>query len=71
MASAFSFASSGVWASLTPPAFPRPPTFTCALTTTWLPICSAAALASSGVLATEPGRTGTPWAAKRSLAWYS
>ena len=34
MAAALSAASSGVAASLTPPALPRPPTSTCALTAT-------------------------------------
>ena len=40
-------ASSGVAAYFTPPALPRPPTLTCALTITGLPISSAIALASS------------------------
>src|SRR3954454_22292976 len=71
MASAFASASSGVSASLTPPALPRPPVLTWAFTTTVVPYCSASALASAGVLATSPGSTGTLWAAKRSFAWYS
>jgi hypothetical protein len=40
----------GSTASFTPPAFPRPPTFTCALTTTLLPIFAAASCARSGVV---------------------
>src|SRR6218665_60384 len=64
-------ASSGVVATLTPPALPRPPVFTCALTTTTPPSFSAAALASSGVSATMPASTGTPYCSNRSLAWYS
>src|SRR5919106_2626554 len=71
MAWAFSAVSSGDSASLTPPALPRPPVFTCALTTTRPPICSAAARACSTVSATTPGSTGTPCAAKSSFAWYS
>ena len=49
-----SAASSGVAASFTPPALPRPPTSTCALTTTGPPMRSAAARASSGVVAVSP-----------------
>src|SRR5215218_2171929 len=64
-------ASSGLSASLTPPALPRPPTFTCALTTTVVAISRAIASASSGVSATPPGSTGTPCDANRSRAWYS
>ena len=52
ISAAFSAASSADRASLTPPALPRPPTLTCALTTTtpgWPPrSCSAPARASSG-----------------------
>ena len=55
IAEACSSASSGVFASLTPPALPRPPALTCALTTT-TPSSSAAARASSGVVATMPER---------------
>ncbi len=68
IAFAFSNASSGFSANLTPPALPRPPIFTCALTTTLPPSFSAAARASSGVVATAPPRTGTPFASKRSRA---
>ena len=64
-------ASSGSAASLTPPALPRPPTFTCALTTDLPPSRSATARAASGVSTTSPASTGTPCLAKRSLAWYS
>src|SRR3954447_11613275 len=71
MASALSPASPGVSANFTPPALPRPPVFTWALTTTGVPSRSAAARASAAVDATTPGSTGTPWAAKSSLAWYS
>jgi len=71
MAAAFSSASSGVAASLTPPALPRPPVFTCAFTTTVPPSSRAAAAASGGVSTVLPGSTGTPCAAKRSFAWYS
>ena len=49
-----SAASSGVAASFTPPALPRPPTSTWALTTTGPPMRSAAARASSGVVAVSP-----------------
>src|SRR6185437_16878446 len=71
IACAASYASSAVFATLTPPALPRPPTFTCALTTTTPPIFSAAAFASSGVSAMMPGSTGTSYFSKTSRAWYS
>src|SRR3954453_21392326 len=54
-----------------PPALPRPPTSTCALTTTWPPSSAAAARASSGERATRPSETGIPWRLKSSLPWYS
>ena len=57
---AFASASSGEAASWMPPALPRPPTSTCALTTTGPPSCSAAFRASSGVVATTPSDTGIP-----------
>ena len=45
----------------TPPALPRPPACTCALTTQWSPpSVRAAARASSGVVATMPWGTATP-----------
>src|SRR5438445_763896 len=58
--SAFCSASPGSSASLTPPAFPRPPVSTCALTTTGPPISSAAARASGAV---RGGGTALPAAA--------
>ena len=61
----------GPSASLTPPAFPRPPVRTCALTTTWPPSSSAAARASAGVVARRPSETGIPKRRKSSLPWYS
>src|SRR3954452_1616941 len=71
MSWARALASSALSASLTPPALPRPPTFTCALTTTRSPMSLAMASACSGVSATPPGSTGTPCEANRSRAWYS
>src|SRR5947199_348173 len=71
MSWARALASSGLSASFTPPAFPRPPTFTCALTTTGAEMSRAMASACSGVSATPPGSTGTPCEANRSRAWYS
>src|SRR6185503_7992736 len=64
-------ASSGVAASFTPPAFPLPPTSTCALTTTGPPIRAAASRASSGLVAVSPSGTGTPWRARISFERYS
>src|SRR5690625_3399240 len=71
IALSYSFASSAFLASFTPPALPRPPILTWALTTVTPPSFSAAALASSGVSATIPASTGTPCASNRSRAWYS
>src|ERR1700710_149461 len=71
MSWARALASSGLSASLTPPALPRPPTLTWAFTTTGAAISRAIASACSGVSATPPGSTGTPCAANRSRAWYS
>src|SRR5215471_19716401 len=68
--SAAARASSGVRASLMPPALPRPPTGTCALTATG-PSSPAAPAASSGVRATLPGGMGMPSEASTSFAWYS
>jgi len=48
----------GVAAYFTPPALPRPPALTCALTMTGLPISSAMALAPSAVSVTRPGVVG-------------
>src|SRR6185437_14903516 len=64
-------ASSGVAAYFTPPALPRPPVFTCALTMTGRPISSAMALAPSAVSVTRPGVVGTLCFANSSFAWYS
>ncbi len=47
-------------ASFTPPALPRPPACTCALTTTRPPSFCATARAWAGVSATSPFGTGTP-----------
>src|SRR5438445_11553683 len=58
-------------ASWMPPAFPRPPTWTWALTTTGYPALSAAATASSTVSATPPADTGMSKRAKYCLPWYS
>ena len=61
IAAAFSRASSGVLASFTPPALPRPPVFTWALTTTAVPSSAAAAAAAASASSTvRPGSTGTP-----------
>src|SRR5438874_1606453 len=68
---AFCSASAGVSASLTPPALPRPPVRTCALTTTGPPSEDAAARASSGDTARRPSETGMPTRRKSSLPWYS
>ena len=69
---AFSKASSGPFASFTPPALPRPPTFTWAFTTTrgwpWSANPAAMSRASVAVLATFPGWTGTPYSANSSFA---
>src|SRR5438046_3006395 len=64
-------ASAGSSATLIPPALPRPPVSTCALTTTWPPSSSAAARASSGLVARRPSETGIPKRRKSSLPWYS
>src|SRR5438105_6713608 len=58
-------------ASFTPPALPRPPACTCALTTTRPPSRSAMARACAGVSATSPLGTGTPYWRRIALAWYS
>src|SRR5664279_3936648 len=65
-------ASAGLCTTFTPPALPRPPVLTCALTTTVPPPrLSAAARASVGVEATMPASTGTPCFSNMSRAWYS
>src|SRR5215204_6405087 len=71
MSRALPSASCGSSASFTPPAFPRPPVRTCALTTTCPPSSAAAARASSGVVASRPSDTGMPKRLKSSLPWYS
>src|SRR5262245_42198240 len=58
-------------ATLMPPALPRPPAWTCALTTTRPPSRWAISRARAGVTATSPSGTGTPNSRRRSLAWYS
>src|SRR2546423_15714918 len=65
------FASAGVFASLTPPALPRPPEWTWAFTTTVVANLRAIDSASSGVVATSPGGIGMPYLRKISFAWYS
>ena len=67
MAFAWVSASTRSFATLIPPAFPRPPICTCALTTQGYPISSAAATASSTVVAGAPLGTGTPWRANSCL----
>ncbi len=54
-----------------PPALPRPPTWTCAFTTTVPPSSSAATRASCGDRAARPSGTGTPTWAKSDLPWNS
>src|SRR5438105_7111627 len=71
IASAATAASSGVSASLTPPALPLPPTSTCALITTGRAMVRSIAAASSGVVATCPACRGTPYCARISLDRYS
>src|SRR5437867_7451388 len=64
-------AAAGSSASLMPPALPRPPACTCALTTT-LPLSRwAIARACAGVSATSPFGTATPNSRSSALAWYS
>ncbi len=66
---AISLASAGDFASLTPPAFPRPPACTWALTTTtFVPIARAACSASSGLNTRYPRGTGTRYFRRISFA---
>src|ERR1700730_10219304 len=58
-------------ASFTPPALPRPPACTWALTTTLPPRRWAIARAWAGVSATSPPGTGTPNSLRMALPWYS
>src|SRR5262249_31458953 len=62
---------SGDATTLMPPAFPRPPAWTWALTTTLPPSRAATARAAAGESATSPRGTGTPNSFRRALAWYS
>ena len=56
------------FASLTPPALPRPPAWTCAFTTQRLPpSAAAAAFASCGVVATWPLRNGNAVLGEQNL----
>src|SRR3954467_11171388 len=71
MSRALASASSAVGANFTPPALPRPPALTCALTITGPPSCSAAALACSTDVTTTCGVTGTSYFANSSLACHS
>ena len=58
MSWARALASSGLSASFTPPALPRPPTFTCALTTTGAAISRAIASRLLGRLGDAAGKHG-------------
>jgi hypothetical protein len=72
MAAAASRTASGDCTTFTPPALPRPPAWTWALTTQVLPPISVAALAASSALrAGMPRETGMPYSANSCLAWYS
>ncbi len=64
-------APAGSSASLMPPPFPRPPAWTCALTTTLPPSFCAILFAFAGVSATSPFGTATPNSRSSALAWYS
>src|SRR2546426_865390 len=64
-------AAVGLSASLMPPALPRPPACTCALTTTLPPSRCAIVRACAGVSATSPFGTATPNSRRSALAWYS
>src|ERR1051325_9205555 len=68
---AAAWAAAGSSASFTPPALPRPPACTWALTTVRPPSRWAMARASAGVSATSPFGTGTPKAFRMALPWYS
>src|SRR5256885_13000592 len=68
---AAAFASDGDFATLIPPAFPRPPAWTCALTAIGAPIAFAALSASSGVVARRPSGIGMPARCRICFAWYS
>src|SRR5690554_1990368 len=71
MSAARASASLGVFASLMPPALPRPPTSTWLFTTTGPPSRTAISRASAGVDATSPLGMGMPALAKMRFDWYS
>src|SRR5258705_7439463 len=75
MPAAALFASAADFTSFTPPALPRPPACTCALTTETLApsaeSSSNAFAAPSASCASRPRSTGTPCLASSSFAWYS
>src|SRR5580765_3482223 len=72
MPAAAALASAADFTSFTPPALPRPPACTCALTTaTFDPSSSYAFAAPSASCASRPRSTGTPYFASSSFAWYS
>ncbi len=66
MSRAWAWASSGVSANFTPPAFMRPPVSTCDLMTTGPPMSSAICLASSAVRANPCFESGMP---SRARIW--
>src|SRR5579872_142218 len=65
------FTSSASEQNLMPPAFPRPPTNTCAFTTDGAGCSRMICTASSTDAATRPCGTGMPALAKSSFPWYS
>src|SRR5213594_2888855 len=71
MSPAAASASSGVPTTFTPPALPRPPAATWALSATLPPSSSAARRASPGAATTRPAGTGMPQRANSSLPWCS
>ena len=68
ISSAYWRASSSFVAILMPPAFPRPPTCTCALIAAGKPMSATASTTSSTVVARRDSGTGTPASAKTSFA---
>ena len=64
-------ASSGVAANFTPPALPRPPVLTCALTMTGLADLLGDRLGVIGVVGHPARVVGTLCLANSSFAWYS
>ena len=71
IAAAAASAAPGVFTTFIPPAFPLPPAWTWALTTTVPPRSKAAVAAWLGVLATLPRGTGIPYSERISLDWNS